>query len=93
MKRYSFVSIALIVVKLFQENNKFSSVLGLCLEFDSILEAPESRREHDCDFLPPTGSFCECILTQLLNYTDSRLKTIFDFLPPRQIQILVLKSF
>ena len=89
---YSTVSIALIVVKLFQEKN-FWSVLGLCLEFDSILEAPESRREHDFDFLPPTGACCDCILTQLVNSTDSIRKKIFDFIPPRQIQILVFKSF
>ena len=43
------------------------------------MEAPESRWEHDFDYLTPIGAHSDWILTQLVNAPDSRWNMIFLF--------------
>ena len=57
----------------------FGEFWGRDWSLNQYVEAPESRWEHDFDFLPPTGARCDWILTRPVNDTESRQNTIFLF--------------
>ena len=76
-----------------RETTNFGEFWGHDWSLTQYMEEPESRQEHNFDFLPPTGARRYWISNQLVNAQEIRWNTIFDFLPPRQIQIVVLESF
>ena len=92
-KKYSFVTIALMVVELFEENNLFWWILGSWLEFDSIFECTRKQRGTQFRFFSTNRSASWLDLTQLVNAPERRWNTISDFYPPHQIRIIVLEYF
>ena len=60
----------MILVELFQENNKFGDFWGHDWSLTEYVEAPESRREHYFDFPPPIELRHEWILIRIVNSPD-----------------------